>query len=383
MLIGIDANEANVGSRVGSNVYAYEILKYLHSRASNEVQFQIYLKSHPKNDFPEPSQNWQYEVFGPKKLWTQFALPIKLFQQKLSRKNPKIFFTLGHYAPRFPPIPSVISIMDLAFLKFKDEFLPKDYRQLSSWTKYSAKNAAHIFTISQTSKQDIMDNYDIDEKKITVTYPGAIIDFIKKPHDKSFQSLSAFHGITKPYLLFLGTLQPRKNLLRLIKAYAELLKTEKFNQLNLVIVGKKGWLFNNIFKEVENLKLEKNIIFTDFVSDYEKVQLLKNAEVFILPSLYEGFGLPVLEAMMLGIPTIASHTSSLPEIGGDVITYINDPKSVEDIKSCLIKVLQLSQIEIQDLIRKQRQQVKKFSWENCCKKTYNSLLSVYENKKEK
>ena len=376
MNIGIDANEANVKNRVGSNVYAYQILDYLNSQAktNKDLNFQIYLKNSWQTLLPEKLPNWQYQIFGPPKLWTQFALPAKLYQQKLSAKAPQLFFTPGHYAPRFSPIPTVVSIMDLAFLKFENEFLKKDLAKLKKWTKYSAQNAKHIFTISQASKNDIIQNYQISADKITVTYLGCDIKEIKKQSDRSYQLMSRHFGIEKPYFIFVGTLQPRKNISRLISSFSQF-----SSQFQLVIVGKKGWLYDNIYAQVKKLNLKNKVIFTGFVSEYEKIQLLKNAHTFILPSLYEGFGLPLLETMKLGIPAISSQVSSLPEVGGDAVTYIANPESEADIEKALAKMVQLSESKRLQIIANQKKQATQFSWQNCGAQTLEKLLNLCQN----
>ena len=180
MIIGIDGNEANVKKRVGSNVYAYNILCQLHKiRKSTDykagkariIKFKIYLNSKPLNDLPKQTSWWQYKVLKPKFLWTQWRLPLELY---LRESKPDVFFTPGHYAPRFCPVPSVISIMDLAFLEYPKSFRKKDLHQLINWTDYSVRNAAHILTISEYTKKDIVKFYKVSEDKITVTYPGRL-----------------------------------------------------------------------------------------------------------------------------------------------------------------------------------------------------------------
>ena len=381
MFLGVDGNEANTEKRVGSNVYAYEILKYLHAKTKAESDFQckVYLKQHWKTLLPIPSNQWRYEIFGPGRLWTQWRLPLQLIVERYLKKDaPDLFFSLGHYAPRFSPLPTVVSIMDLAFLKFPDEFRKEDLGKLTMWTKYSVKNAAHIFTISQTSKDDVVNTYQIDPQKITVTYPGiSIPNRLEK--DNSFQHLEAYYGIAQPYLLYIGTLQPRKNLVRLIEAFSLLKKRAEFNNVKLVIVGKRGWLYQEIYEKVKELNLKKEVIFTGFISDYEKIELLKRAQCLVLPSLYEGFGIPVLEGMYFGTPVVASEVSSLPEVGGEAITYIKNPKSVDDIKNSLAKVLQLSDSKRREMIFLGKQQAAKFTWEECGKKTFETVTSLIKH----
>lgn len=384
MLIGIDANEANVSQKVGSNIYAHHLINYFYQKAREnpELHFRIYLKKNWQTLFPQRLPNWQYQIFGPQKAWTQFALPLRLYLEKLTHKAPDIFFTLGHYAPRFSPIPTVISIMDLAFLNFPEEFLKKDLQKLSRWTSYSAQKAQHIFTISQASKADIIKAYKIKPEKITVTYLGVDLEKPKLDSDRSFQLIARHLGIKKPYLIYLGTLQPRKNINRLIDSFIQVKNQTKFKDYQLVLVGKKGWLFDSTFQKVNDLGMRQEIIFTGFVSDFEKIELLRNAELFVLPSLYEGFGIPILEAMCLGIPVLASQVSSIPEVGGAAISYIKNPQHTEDITKSLTRMLKLNEDKKLEIIATQKKQAENFSWESCGQKTLEKLIELTNNIKK-
>lgn len=387
MTIGIDGNEANIKRRVGVGEYAFELLKqfsnskFIHStsfhsddsleRAGQNSKFVIYLKDRPLDDLPVASENWKYCIVKPKKFWTQLGLPIKLY---ISLPRPDVFFTPSHYAPRFSPIPTVISIMDLSYIHFPQLFRKKDLYQLKHWTSYSIKNAKKILTISKSSKDDIIKEYKVEEDRIVVTYPG-----VKNAPSMRYQVLSMDkfekkYGVHGKYVLFVGTLQPRKNISRLIEAFS-MLKED----LNLVIVGKRGWLYEEILMAPQKFKVEEKVKFLDFVSDEDLPYLYKNALCFILPSLYEGFGLPVLEAMKYGCPVIVSNISSLPEAGGDATLYV-DPLDTLDIKKNLELIINNEELR-NKLIQKGYKQVEKFSWEKTAKDTLKVLEEVADEKK--
>lgn len=173
------------------------------------------------------------------------------------------------------------------------------------------------------------------------------------------------------YFLYIGTLQPRKNLIELIKAYKILIS--QFPDIKLVICGKKGWLYDEIFAKVKELGLEDKIIFTGFVNDEEKAKLLKNALAFVLPSLYEGFGIPVLEAMQLGCPVIVSRNSSLTEIVGVNSFYIEPPFGSLEISQAMLKMLKLDNNQRKQLIADNIKKTQKFSWEKSALKTLEIL----------
>lgn len=365
MLIGIDGNEANVEKRVGISEYAFELINYFSVLNDPDKEFRIYLKNKPLSHMPKERGGFKYEVIGPKKMWTQFGLPFNLF---FDLPKPNVFFTPSHYSPRFSPVPTVISIMDLSYIFFPELFNKNDLYQLKNWTAYSAKKASKILTISNSSRNDIIREYQVAKDKVVVTYPGIKSGMKENPDSQVLKK----HGIKGEYILFVGTIQPRKNIKNLIKAFSEIYKKNK--DLTLVIVGKKGWLYEEIIASPTELNIVDQVKFLDFVSDKELSGLYENALCFVLPSLYEGFGLPVLEAMKHGCPVITSNVSSLPEAGGDAALYVN-PEDVSDIKEKIETLIKDKKLR-DNLIKKGYLQVKKFSWEKTAKETLKVLEEV-------
>jgi len=376
MLIGIDGNEANVERKVGIGEYSFELLKKFEEFSISNLRFTIYLKNKPRPDMPKEREGWKYRVIGPKRFWTQFGLPFDLFFHK---PRPDIFFTPSHYAPRFSPIPTAISIMDVSYIHFPHLFKRSDLYQLRDWTAYSVKNASKIFTISQASKNDIIKTYGVSGGKVTVTYPGVKLKTQMSKLKTTAQNskvLGDKYGISNEYILFVGTLQPRKNIVRLVEAFSLISPSLIINPLSLIIVGKKGWMFEEILVAPKKFNVEDRVKFLDFVPDEDLPFFYKNALCFVLPSLYEGFGLPVLEAMKYRCPVIASNTSSLPEAGGDAALYV-DPLSVEDITKNLESIIQNSELR-EKLIKKGYEQVKKFAWEKTARETLKGLEGLMQ-----
>src|SRR3989338_5448392 len=351
--IGVDGNEANVKKRVGVSVYALNLLKYFSRVATQEIQFNVYLKNFPLNDLPEENKYFRYCLINGKFLWSQIYLPLYLYR----RKNIDVYFSPAHYLPRFCPVPQVVTIHDLAYLYYPEDFIKKDLWQLKNWTNFSINQAKRIIAVSKTTKKDIIKNYDVDEDKVSVIYNG--YEKISQKLKVKSQKYNSKVKSKEPFILFVGTIQPRKNLEVLIDAFDKFTQTNK--EFKLVIVGKKGWLYENIFEKVKTMNLEKKVIFTDHVSDSELIWLYKNAFCLVLPSLYEGFGIPVLEAMNFDCPLIASFSSSLPEIGGDASLYF-DPKNPDDLLEKLNSLKENKELR-QELITKGRQRIKFFSWE--------------------
>ncbi len=381
MVIGINGYEAVVPrfgfnkktglpNRVGSSEFVFQLLSNLY-KIDKKNHYKIYIPGLASGSDPQAagllpeSVTWEYvpieKRVGP---WTLTVLSKKLFSD---REKLDVFFSPTHYLPLFTSIPSVISILDVSYLYYPRLFKKRDLYQLKLWGGYSIRRAKKIITISNSSKNDIIKMYKINPDKITVIYPGIKELKTENIKFKTMDDIKEKFAVSSPYILFVGTLQPRKNIVRLVEAFSKLQK-----DLQLVIVGKKGWQFEEILDSPQRYGVKERVKFLDSVSDEDLPSLYKNAICFCLPSLYEGFGLPILEAMQYGCPVAASNVSSLPEAGGDAALYF-DPENADDIKKNLELIIQNSELR-DKMIKKGYEQVKKFSWE----KTASKTLSVLE-----
>ncbi len=374
MKIGINGYEAVVPrfgynkdtglpNRVGSSVYCFELLNNL-SNIDRENNYEIFLPQSPTSDLPKASDKWKYRVLASRKMWTITSLSFDL----LKNRSVDVFFTPTHYLPLFAPKKSVVSILDVSYIYFPELFKKKDLIQLKKWTKYSAKKSRKILTISQSSKNDIIKEYKVSKDKVEVIYPG-ISRNLSVNNKLSMEDLSKKFGVSGKYILFVGTLQPRKNIKRLIEAFSKI-----DTDVSLIIVGRRGWQYEEILNAPEKYNVKDKVIFLENVSDEDLPSLYKNAEFFILPSLYEGFGIPVLEAMNYGTPVITSNISSLPEVGGDAALYV-DPNDTMDIAEKMKKLLHDDNLRKQ-LVEKGKKQIEKFSWEKSARQTLAVLEEV-------
>jgi glycosyltransferase involved in cell wall biosynthesis len=367
IIIGVDGNEANVERRVGVSVYTLHILEYLQSQTSEELQCIVYLRKPPQKDLPPTTRYFTYRIVWGPTLWSQLFLPLHLWIYKISGNFLSVFFSPAHYIPRFCPFKTVVTIHDLSYIYFPGEFLKKDLFQLKNWTDYALKNAVKIIAVSKTTKKDLVREYLIPESKISVIYNGYEHETIHNDEPVSLKK-------NNPYFLYIGTIQPRKNLNMLISAFSEFHKTHP--EFKLFLAGKKGWLYENIFKQVENTKMEQAITFLGFVSESEKNNLYKNASAFILPSLYEGFGIPLLEAMAHNCPVLSSFSSSLPEVGGEACLYF-DPKNSEDLVEKMNLIITDGELR-KKLIKAGKKRIEAFSWIETGKSTLQILQSTQE-----
>jgi len=365
MLIGIDGNEANISSRVGIGQFAFHLLWGLF-RLNGKHRFLIYLKQPPLADLPPTSSNWQYLVFGPSSLWTQFALPLRLFA------GPKIdiFYSPNHYLPFFSPCPKVATIHDLGYLQYPDQFTRKDLFQLTRWTENSLRPSQKLIAVSEFTKSEIQRLYHLDPQKITVA-PNGVGDPPSISPSLAKNILSSFHLDSQKYFLYLGTLKPNKNIPFLIHAYARLLRSLP-TVPKLVIAGKKGWLYHEIFQVAQQEHLSpENLIFTDFVDENQKWTLLHHATCLIIPSLYEGFGIPAIEAMKVGTPVIASHIPPLKEVVGPHGLLI-DPCNQDDLIQKM-KVI-LSPATHRRYSLSGPKQAAKYTWNQTAQKVLSALV---------
>ncbi len=370
---GYDSN--GLPNRVGSSLVAFEWLSEL-EKLDKKNQYTIYLPVEPTRDMPKERDGWQYDILPSRPLWTIFALSPAIRKEKFD-----IFFSPTHYGPLFIQTPQVISVLDISYKYFPELFKKKDLFQLNVWGGHSIRSARKIITISRSSKSDIIRKYGISEAKVEVAYLGVREVLSSKYKVSSMKTLEK-HGVKKPYILFVGTLQPRKNIVRLVEAFSRVVHPRGESaptsgvgkNLTLVIVGRRGWKYEEILDAPKRYGVEDRVRFLESVSDEELPAFYESAELFVLPSLYEGFGLPILEAMKYGCPVLASNVSSLPEAGGEAAVYF-DPENVDEIARKIDEVL--SDKELRDnMIKKGREQVKKFSWEKSARQVLKVLESV-------
>ncbi|GIW63701.1 MAG: glycosyl transferase family 1 [Patescibacteria group bacterium] len=366
MIIAIEGNEANTNIRVGVSNYCYYLIKEFSKIKTNNIKFNVILKNDPVSDLPVANNQLQYQIVKGSPMWLRFWVSLHLLKKRLLNSY-NLYFAPAHYTPKFIFFPLVVTIHDLAYLYFPDEFKKIDLYKLNNWTKESVLKAKQIIAVSKTTKKDLIKNYQIQEDKIKVIYNG----FTQPKDDYKTEKLS-FNLAEKKYFIFIGTLQPRKNITRLIKAF-EVFKDRTGSDFKLVIVGKKGWFYDKIFHQTNQSKYKSDIIFTDYVEDKVKNRLLQTAFAYINPGLYEGFGMPILDAFYFKIPTAVSFTGALPEVGGKAVEYFN-PYQVQDIAKSMYDLFQYPRLR-QNLIKEGTNRLKEFSWKNTAEKTLEVFIA--------
>ena len=237
-----------------------------------------------------------------------------------------------------PPVspPIVVMIHDLSFRHHPEWYTRREKLRFELTVPWTARRAKRVLTDSEFSRQDIISSLRLPEKKVVVTYVPLGRLFAPQPADRVSDALDRL-GIRRPYILALGNLQPRKNLPLLIQAWQELRASAPDFTPRLVIVGKKAWLFDRVLEATQSSGYAQDITLTGYVADEDLPSLYSGAAFCVYPSLFEGFGLPPLEAMACGTPVITSNATSLPEICGDAPLYF-DPSSAEDLKRAMLRL---------------------------------------------
>jgi glycosyltransferase involved in cell wall biosynthesis len=361
--IGIDVNEANVKNRVGTGQYTYHILEnwYKHE----EIDFHLYHRDALQGDMPVENEHWHYHQVGPTRAWIRFGLPLYL----MTHQKNDIFWSPAHYMPSYTGGKSIVTIHDLAYEYFPKLFLPSDLYKLKNWSRRAVLQADKVIAVSEATKQDIVKIYEVAETKVSVVHNGYDSNIFNVSPKISPALLVNWNLKIGNYILFLGTIQPRKNAIKLVQAF-HLLKEAGYTG-KLVIAGSIGWLADDTLAVIKSSKELKDIVMTGYISDEVRKTLYTYSDVYVLPSLYEGFGVPAIEAMGCGAPVTVANNSSLPEVVGDAGLLFNaiDPA---DIARAVMEI----KADRDKWVKKSLAHAKAFSWDKCAEETLQVLTSV-------
>ncbi|OGZ33058.1 MAG: hypothetical protein A2V69_03900 [Candidatus Portnoybacteria bacterium RBG_13_40_8] len=403
MKIGIDIRVLGRGRRTGVEDYTINLLSCL-LPADKSVKYRLFYNGFRKFKVEYP---W---LKLPNVKIKKLRIPNRIFDLFLRfLRFPKIDKVLGgvnlFLSPHFLLTPLsrkskiIVIFYDLSFIRFPEFFsLPKLFWHKFIYPRKQAQKADLIVTISQSTKDDLISVYKIAPEKIKVVYPGINKKFrlIDKNDPNLLRVAKKYKlpvspvGESDNFILYFGTIEPRKNILALIKAFEQIreekslppiqiqwkgfegmVKREQekffdFSNLKLVIAGSRGWLYKGVFKKIKESQFGKDIIFTGYVDEEDKPYLYNLADVFVYPSFFEGFGLPPLEAMACGVPTIVSNNSSLPEVVGEGAVTI-DPNNINEIIFAIRKILENE--ELKNYLKNQGlKRARNFNWENTAQK---------------
>ncbi|NDJ85644.1 MAG: glycosyltransferase family 4 protein [Chloroflexi bacterium] len=317
----------------------------------------------PSRVIPMGYKPWRLTV------WMGQALRLN-FQRLVP--NASLFHAHEHLLLPLRDTPTVLTVHDLIFKLFPEHHKSLNHIFLNRAMPLFVKRADAIITISLASKRDLVTHYNVPPEKITVVYEAAAPDFAP-PTPEAIARVRQHYQLPENYLLVVGTIEPRKNYSRLVTALMRL--RERHIDLKLVVVGRKGWLYDEFFQTIRDLQAEEHVIFPGYVPDDDLPAVYGAATIAVMPSLYEGFGLPVLEAMACGTPVVSSDAASLPELGGEVARYFA-PTDLEAMIDTLQSVLDDDTLR-QEMSAAGPAQAARFSWDRTAQETlavYNKLV---------
>jgi glycosyltransferase involved in cell wall biosynthesis len=281
----------------------------------------------------------------------------------------ELFHATEHLLPPLRNVATVLTVHDMIFRLFREHQKPLNYWYLNATMPIYCDRADALITVSESSKRDIVSYYGLDPDKITVIYEAASPEF--RPADKdALAAVRRKYGLPESYAIHVGTIEPRKNLTRLVEAL-QLLREDGV-VVPLVVVGSRGWLYDGLFRRVEELDAGQEVLFPGYVPTVDLPAVYGAARLAVVPSVYEGFGLPVLEAMACGIPVVSSGVSSLPEVGGEAACYF-DPLDVDEMAAVIRRVWTDADLQV-EMRARGLVQAAKFSWERAAQET----MTVYE-----
>lgn len=368
MIIGIDASRATVRQRTGTEGYSLHIIRGMIEQGT-EHRFRLYFRDDPPADLFPDQGNVEIDVIRHRRLWTHMAL-----RQRVKRNRPDVLFVPAHVIPwpSVDPVPSVVTAHDLGYLHYPDTH-PLIERLYLDWsTRHSANAARRVIAVSHATKHDLVTLNGIPSEKIQVVHSGIDNQLrpVENPH--VIAALRQRLNIDGSYVLHVGRVTARKNLGRLVEAFAQL--RDALPDLKLVLAGRDVGGHGDVMKQIKRFDLAERVILPGYVADDDLAALFSGAAVYAFPSLYEGFGFPALEAMACGTPVVCANTSSLPELVGDAALSVA-PTDVVALAEAIQRVITDEGLR-NVLIARGLERAKQFTWDSASKATLEVLLQA-------
>jgi glycosyltransferase involved in cell wall biosynthesis len=372
MRIGIDASRAFVKEPTGTERYAFEVITgILGLLQAREHEWILYVKKSQNTRLVIPDRaNVTIVEIPLKYLWTQVGLALRTWTDRLD-----VLWIPAHTLPvlRRPGIRTVVTIHGIEY-----EWLPAYENKLQRWylplsTRYAVGSASRIISVSEFTKKQLIERLNGDQNKIKVIpegYDSRMPDFKYQVTNQKI-IFNKFKITPKQYLLFVGTVQPRKNLVKLIKVFARI--TRGNARLKLVIAGKLGWSYEEVLKAPDKFGVEDRVVITGYIDDYTRQVLLHQALVYVQPSITEGFGLPVLEAMAAGVPVLSSNGGALGEVTGEA-GGLFDPGNEKEMLKKLKEAVESPKWR-REMINRGQERVKMFGWDKAALETFKLIVS--------
>ncbi|MGI6367311.1 MAG: glycosyltransferase family 4 protein [Anaerolineae bacterium] len=367
MLIGIDASRALRTPRTGTENYSLYLIRALVAQGEDD-RFVLYSDREPPDGLVQGDRvTWR--VLPARRLWTHWRLA-----WEVTSRPPDVLFVPAHVLPWLRRCPAVATVHDLGYLYYPQAHPPLQRLYLRLGTRWNCFSAQRVLADSMATQEDILSHKLCQQTKVVVAYPAGTPGLHPVREPAALRAVRRRYGTGERYWLSLGTLQPRKNLETLIGAFASLARDTLPADMRLVLAGNPGWYYDRVMAAVQRVGLGDRIVLPGFVLESDVPALLSGAFAFVLPSWYEGFGLPVQEAMACGTPVICSRVSSLPEVAGDA-ALLFDPADQGQLEEAMRRLWQ-DTLLYQDLSRRGQEQARRFTWEACARQTMLALRAA-------
>ena len=369
MLIGIDASRATLGRRTGTENYSLYLTRAL-LREGHEHRFRLYFNCPPEPGLFPQGELVEWRIMPFPRLWTHIRLA-----WEVARRPPDVLFVPAHVLPLRHPECCVATVHDLGYL-----YYPQAHTRLARWylswsTRFNVRQSTRVIVDSEATRRDLLTFYHTDPARIVRAYPAGT-EGLRPVRDRmQLARVRERYHTGQRYFLYLGTLQPRKNIGTLVRAFARLVDSGMIAaDVRLVLAGKRGWLYEEISAGLGSPEMRDRIVLPGYVETEDLAALLSGAIAYVLPSRYEGFGLPVLEAMACDTPVICSNVASLPEVAGDA-ALLFAPDDVQELADQMHRLYDDSELRDR-MIALGRQRVRRFSWRRCARQVLGALADA-------
>ncbi len=366
MLIGIDASRAAVPQRTGTENYSLYLIRAL-LEEGRAHRFRLYFNHPPTEALFERSERVEWRVMPFPRLWTHLRLAWEVMAHP-----PDVLYVPAHVLPLVHPRCCVATVHDLGYLHYPQAHTRRARWYLDWSTRHNARVARRVIVDSEATRRDLEAHYGVDRAKLVLAYPAGAEGFAPVKDVDMLDAVRRKYATGERYFIYVGTLQPRKNLTTLLRAFDMLIREKRIGeQVKLVLAGKPGWLHDEILALARADRLRDRVVLPGYVAPQDLPALLSAALGFVLPSWYEGFGLPILEAMACEAPVICSNVSSLPEVAGDAALLV-DPRDVEGLAGAMQRLAQDEALR-RALIERGREQTRRFTWQRCARRVLEAL----------
>ena len=375
MIIAIDASRANYTKKTGVEWYAFYIIEELKKHIPSHISVILYSQTPLSGALAKFPSNWQSSVlvWPPKRLWTHIRLSWQIVQDK-----PDVLFVPSHVPPLIHPKKTVTTIHDVAAMRF-----PKSYNWFEKWyslwsAKYAVKHMWRIIVPSAFTKKELCCYTKKEDCGIVYSIPHGYDEGYKKPVEESKANhILQKHGVTKPFILSVGRIETKKNTIQTVQAFSYLKKEHKnqteIQDLQLVLIGKPGFGYDGVLNAIVQSPYKKDIHILGWMPQNELYMFMQYAKVFVFPSIYEGFGMPLLEAFAAQTAVVAAKGNCLEEVGKDAALYV-DPLETTEIADAIHTLVSSDKLT-QTYIKKGNNVLRNYSWSICGKKTADILCA--------